>query len=463
MAMNLDPTRPPSVVSSSNAIHLASVPARPAPENDTPPSHAVTVALRWNGSKTMIWRVLATFWGALIMGANDAAYGAIIPYVCTTTFSAPRRARTLQLAYDKSYTIISLIFLSPFLGYTISAVVSNLIHQRLGRRGVAFIGPACHLLAFAVISTRPPFPVLVIMYVFVGLGSGIQNAGWNVWISSMANSHEVLGCFHGFYGIGATVESVLSARALCLVLPFLMCKSQTGTAVFGLVNATSAFWAETASRYQQDHPSSAGREGGGSSLHQTRLSLTYRVTWICSIFLFLYGGIEVAIGGWIVVFMTSVRHGSPFASGMAGTGFWLGVTLGRFVLGFVTPRIGEKRSIILYILLAIALEMVFWLVPEFVVSAVAVALVGFFLGTIFPGVVVVATRLLPRHLHVAAIGFAAAFSMGGGAVFPFTIGAIAQAKGVTVLQPILVAMLAVALLIWGTVLRAPIPQSQHEV
>ena len=80
--MNLDLTRPLSI-SSSSATHHASVPASPASENDTPPSHAVTVALRWNESKTVIWRVLATFLGALVMGANDAAYGAIIPYVCT--------------------------------------------------------------------------------------------------------------------------------------------------------------------------------------------------------------------------------------------------------------------------------------------------------------------------------------------------------------------------------------------
>lgn len=163
----------------------------------------------------------------------------------------------------------------------------------------------------------------------------------------------------------------------------------------------------------------------------------------------------MAIGGWIVVFMTNVRHGSAFASGMTETGFWLGVTMGRFVLGFVSPRIGEKLAITVYILCAIALELIFWLVPEFIVSAVAVSLVGFFLGTIFPGVVVVATRLLPKNLHVAAIGFAAAFSMGGGAVFPFMIGAIAQAKGVSVLQPVLLAMLAVALGIWSTLFRIP--------
>ena len=224
-----------------------------------------------------------------------------------------------------------------------------------------------------------------------------------------------------------------------------------GAAALELVNATSAFWTETGSKYRQDNPSSPGSNGSRSP-NQTRLSLTYRVTWICAIFLFLYGGCEVAIGGWIVVFMTSIRHGTPFASGMAETGFWLGITLGRFILGFVSPRIGERLSIIVYIVLAIVLELIFWLVPKFIVS-----------GTIFPGVVVVATRMLPKHLHVAAIGFAAAFSMGGGAVFPFMIGAIAQAKGVAVLQPILLAMLAVALMIWGTLLRAPLHQSQHQV
>lgn len=163
------------------------------------------------------------------------------------------------------------------------------------------------------------------------------------------------------------------------------------------------------------------------------------------------------------MFMTNVRHGGAFESGMAETGFWLGITVGRFVLGFVSPRIGEKLSVAIYILLAIALELIFWLVPEFIVSAVAVSLVGFFMGTIFPGVVIVATRMLPKNVHVAAIGFAAALSMGGGAVFPFMIGAIAQAKGVTVLQPILLAMLAVSLGIWATLFRLPQREVSHHV
>lgn len=46
-----------------------------------------------------------------------------------------------------------------------------------------------------------------------------------------------------------------------------------------------------------------------------------------------------------MAFMMRVRHGGAFASGMMATGFWLGITVGRIMLGFVTPRVGEKLAI----------------------------------------------------------------------------------------------------------------------
>ncbi|KAK4938248.1 hypothetical protein LTR66_015107 [Elasticomyces elasticus] len=173
-----------------------------------------------------------------------------------------------------------------------------------------------------------------------------------------------------------------------------------------------------------------------------------RITWLCAFFLLGYVGIEVALGGWIVTFMIRVRDGNPFASGMTATGFWLGITVGRLVLGFVTPRLGEKLAIAIYLPIAMALQLVFWLVPQFYVSAVAVSLQGFFLGPLFPAAVVATTKLLPKHLHVSGVGFAAAFGGCGGALFPFAVGAIAQAKGVQVLQPIILALLVVDLGLW---------------
>lgn len=129
--------------------------------------------------------------------------------------------------------------------------------------------------------------------------------------------------------------------------------------------------------------------------------------------------------------------------------FWLGVTIGRLILGFVTPRVGENLSIILYLLGATICQLLFWLVPSFIGGSIAVAFVGFFLGPLFPAAVVALTKLLPKHMHVPAIGFSAAFGGGGACVLPFAIGAIAQRAGVQVLQPVILAMLLLSTLLWA--------------
>jgi fucose permease len=186
----------------------------------------------------------------------------------------------------------------------------------------------------------------------------------------------------------------------------------------------------------------------GPKESRTKESLQSAVTWLVASFLLAYVGVEVALGGWIVTFMLDERAGEAFASGMVATGFWLGLTVGRVVLGFVTGRIGEKLAVAVYLALSVALQLLFWLVPSFIASAIFAAFLGFFLGPLFPAAIMVATKLLPRRLHVSAIGFVAAFGSSGAAVFPFAVGAIAQARGVWVLQPFALALIAVIFVVW---------------
>ena len=303
-------------------------------------------------------------------------------------------------------------------GYIAAAAVNNVLHQKFGRRGAAFLGPASHLLAYIVISLHPPYPVLVIAFIFAGFGNGIVDAAWNAWVGNMANANELLGFLHGFYGLGATlsplVATTLVTKAarqwhhfyLYIMIPL---------SALELAVCLSSFWTDTGASFRAANP--IDRNAG-----LMREALRKRITWVCAVFLFLYVGIEVALGGWIVTFMIRVRDGGSFASGMVSTGFWLGITLGRVVLGFVTPRIGEKMAVCLYVAVGVGLEILFWLVPNFVVSAVAVAVLGFVLGPLFPAAVVATTRLLPAHLHIGAIGFAAAVGGSGACVLPFAVG-----------------------------------------
>lgn len=102
------------------------------------------------------------------------------------------------------------MFLSPLVGYITSAALNNLIHVRFGQRGVALIGPTCHLIAYVVIALHPPYPVLVLVFVLAGFGNGVLDAGWNAHIGNLANANEVLGFLHGFYGLGAVLSPLIA-------------------------------------------------------------------------------------------------------------------------------------------------------------------------------------------------------------------------------------------------------------
>ena len=191
---------------------------------------------------------------------------------------------------------------------------------------------------------------------------------------------------------------------------------------------------------------------------------------LMALFLFTYVGVEVTIGGWIVTFLVSERGGGPSA-GYISSGFFGGLTIGRVVLlplnkkvrplslspfsllsflsapplGLSCPyrprtdtrsQIGEYRAIFLYLLLTIALSLVVWLVPSLLGGAVAVSLLGLFLGPIFPIVMNHAGGVLPPELIAGAVGWMASFGSAGAAVFPFVTGAIAAETSIESLLPL---------------------------
>lgn len=266
------------------------------------------------------------------MGMNDAAYGAIIPY--------------MGPYYNLSYTLVSLIFLSPFVGYTLSAIMNNWIHTNFGQRGIAILSSCCHLIAYIISVLHPPYPVLVVVYILAGFGNGIGDAAWNAWMGAMANANEVLGVMHAFYGLGGTLAPLI-ATAMITKLGVEWYEYYYVMIAVSAVEAltlVSTFWPATGQVFREAHPRTG--DSDKSRMHEALLQMpAARVSWLCAVFLLCYVGVEVALGGWIVTFMIDVRHGAPFASGMTATGFWLGLTVGRVILGFVTPRLGERLAL----------------------------------------------------------------------------------------------------------------------
>lgn len=47
----------------------------------SPTTQAAEKLERWNHPRSNLFRTMAAFWSFVVMGSNDAAYGALIPYV----------------------------------------------------------------------------------------------------------------------------------------------------------------------------------------------------------------------------------------------------------------------------------------------------------------------------------------------------------------------------------------------
>lgn len=74
---------------------------------------------------------------------------------------------------------------------------------------------------------------------------------------------------------------------------------------------------------------------------------------------------------------------------------------------------------------------------------------GLVLGPIYPIMIgCISRRIRPRSLHTTVISFVGSFGGCGSALMPFIIGLVAQQRGIKILAPTLVALLAALTGIW---------------
>ncbi|KAJ6473307.1 MFS general substrate transporter [Mycena vulgaris] len=380
-------------------------------------------------------------WTLGLAGWNDGSLGPLIPRI--------------QEVYHVGFTIVSLIFVFQCIGCLGGALINILLIEKLEFGKLLLLGSCMQVVAYALQAAALPFPVFVLASVINGAGLAIQDAQANGYVASLAeNSENKMGYVQAAYGAGALVAPLVSTQFAQLQHWSFHYLISAGITALNTIFLAVVFRART----QDDCLTLIGQETGEkgpSEEGHLRQIVPIKAVHLLALFLFVYVGVEVTIGGWIVSFIINVRGGGPSA-GYVSAGFFGGLTLGRIVLLPVNKKIGEDRVVYIYGLLAIAFELVIWLVPSIVGDAIAVSLVGLVLGPIYPIAMNHAGRVFPRWLVTGAIGWIAAIATAGAAVLPFITGAIASRTGIKSLEPVLVAMLGLMLVLWAVVARKPI-------
>ncbi|OBA23744.1 MFS general substrate transporter [Metschnikowia bicuspidata var. bicuspidata NRRL YB-4993] len=445
-------------------------------------------SLDWRNSVLLRLQVLAGFCNFVLFGLADQTIGTVIP--------------VLEDYYEMDDMRTGFIFLAQTAGYFVMALATELCHRRLGVRGVGVLGALSMALAYLVIHQRPPYSVFVAAYFISGLGFGSLDASFNGWMSNLVDLNQLLGILHGCYGIGCMISPPLVTRLLeketnpwawndyYLVLSSI---AAVCTVYFGVVfrhetpakyrfmvlmnearKAREVSWDEVSDIESLDTSTTeaSGLEDLAASadppepkefaadLVPLSVALGSKQVWLFSLLMFIYVGAESAFGTWLVTFLTRINGLSYKLLSYMATTFWMGLTLGRIFLGFVTAHYfrNEFNANWCYMALSLLGHVMFCIVvltpytwPLFPI----VLFLGLFVGPIFPTNIVAAIRVLPVKFHASGVGFICAFGGGGAAAVPFLVGLIAEASDLGLrFFPTTVALLYLGLLVFWTVVRS---------
>jgi MFS family permease len=107
--------------------------------------------------------------------------------------------------YGIGYAITSLIFVTNAIGFISAAFLVDALRVRIGRARTLMIATGLQIIGNIVMVCTPPFPVIVVSFLFFGLGEAINLAIGNTYVANLHNATNMLGLIHGSYGVGGTV------------------------------------------------------------------------------------------------------------------------------------------------------------------------------------------------------------------------------------------------------------------
>lgn len=386
------------------------------------------------------YRLLSVSLISFAGGLNDSAPGALIPYI--------------EKQYNIGYALVSMIFVANAIGFLAAAPCTHILEQRLGRSRTYMVAELAICAAFIALVCAPPFPVLVVAFLPIGFGLATALSLNNVFCANLANGTMALGILHGSYGIGGTLGPLIATAIASHTEKWSLFYFVTlGMAAINIALVSWTFWSyeDEIAAMHISQPSDTSTEDHS---HAGMLrGIKNRVTVLGALFIFAYQGAEVSISGWIVSFLVTYRHGNLADVGYVSAGFWAGITVGRFLLSHPAQRLGEKVFVIIAIAGALGFQLIVWLLPNLIGEAIAVAIVGLFLGPIYPCAAAVFTKLLPRNIQMSSLSFISALGSSGGAVAPFVTGIVAQKIGTFILHPICIGLFVAMEGCWGVLPR----------
>ena len=283
-----------------------------------------------------------------------------------------------------------------------------------------------------------------------GLGAGAIDAGLNTYVAANFSS-SLMQWLHASYGIGVTLGPIIMTTGLNVFKTW-----RWGYVVVGVAQLMlAACFTLTLKLWEQKELAPAPGEERRLTDYNTSTVETLREprVWLSLLLFFLYTGAEATLGMWAYTLLTESRGIASSLAGLWAGSYWATFTIGRVLAGIYTLHVGVHSLIRGSLITAFVGAFLLWWNPIAAVSLLGVAIIGFAVAPIFPGLVSgTGARVGSRHA-ANTIGMQVGAAALGGAFVPGLAGSLARHISLEVIPVYLAVLFAAIFSLYSLAMR----------
>lgn len=342
------------------------------------------------------------------LGLPDAILGVAWP-IMRTDFNLPLDAQ-------------GSIFIVTTVATILSSIASGYLIRKFKTYRITLFSVFLTAIALLGISYSPSFYWIILLAFPLGFGAGSIDTALNNYVALHFESHH-MNWLHAFWGIGATLGPMIMSLFFSLQFSW-----RTGYFTLSMVQIVFFIIILISFPLWNKH--------NGKTVNTEELDFDEPVSYLdvlktkgvlLSMMMFVaYCAIEFIIGQWGASYLVSERTMTVSTAGTLVGIYYIGITMGRILSGFISITVQNGKLIIGGIILFILSSFIIFIDAPYYILFVGFLLQGMGLAPIFPSLTHETPKRFGKQKSQSVIGFQMASAYVGASIFPALFGVIAR-------------------------------------
>lgn len=320
-------------------------------------------------------------------------------------------------------------------GTIISSLLSDKVTRRFGTAAVTVTSVFLTALALLGFSFSRNMPMLLLFAVPYGLGAGSIDAALNNYVAVHYTSRH-MSWLHCFWGVGTIISPIVMSHSLTRS-GWAAGYRAVGAVQLGIgliLLVTLPIWKIHKDTVAEDTP-------------PVRLRDALRIKGVPTLLtgFFAYCAQEATCMGWASTYMAEEKGFPPEKAAGLGSLFFIGITAGRFLSGFIMNRLGDRRMIIIGTGILSAGIVMLCLPGSPVIACAGFLVIGLGCAPIYPCIIHSTPSNFGADKSGAIIGIQMASAYIGSTFMPPLFGVLGNALGFGIM-PLFIAFFVILMI-----------------